>query len=81
MDVPLFAAFIVMRQSMGIAKELCFQIISGSKALIVPLAGIEPTAYPLGEGRSILLSYRGMGVKTPTTLSYRDAVGKFHVAT
>lgn len=26
---------------------------------MVPLAGIEPTAYPLGEGRSILLSYRG----------------------
>ncbi len=80
-DVPLFAAISMMRQSMEITKELCFQINSGSKALIVPLAGIEPTAYPLGEGRSILLSYRGMGVKTPTTLSYKDAVGKFHVAT
>jgi hypothetical protein len=26
---------------------------------VVPLTGIEPMAYPLGEGRSILLSYRG----------------------
>jgi hypothetical protein len=26
---------------------------------VVPLAGIEPTTFPLGEGRSILLSYRG----------------------
>lgn len=66
---------------MEIPKELCCQNKSGSKAPFVPLAGIEPTAYPLGEGRSILLSYRGMGVKTPTTLSYKDAEGKFHVAT
>ena len=26
---------------------------------VVPLAGIEPTAYSLGESRSIQLSYRG----------------------
>lgn len=26
----------------------------------VPLAGFEPTTFPLGEGRSILLSYRGV---------------------
>ena len=28
---------------------------------MVPQAGIEPTAYPLGEGRSIQLSYWGAG--------------------
>ena len=30
---------------------------------VVPLSGIEPLAYPLGEGRSIQLSYRGEGAK------------------
>lgn len=51
-------------------KSLVPNCKTGNKASVVPLAGIEPTAYPLGEGRSILLSYRGMGVKTTTTLSY-----------
>lgn len=31
---------------------------------VVPLTGIEPMAYPLGEGRSILLSYRGQTSRT-----------------
>lgn len=31
---------------------------AGRWRILVPLTGIEPVAYPLGEGRSIRLSYR-----------------------
>ncbi|VWX51916.1 hypothetical protein MICRO80W_680004 [Micrococcus luteus] len=33
---------------------------AAGSAARVPQAGIEPTAYPLGEGRSIQLSYWGV---------------------